>query len=204
MRRVDLVLGDLGEDVHHDVQAGVDESLLQLLVLGSSVVHLVVLPLLKPLVVGEGDQTQRGLSWSAEGNAHFRPNRAVLTTPSSAPPPVSVPGDLSSQVGSLAEGEATKSSGIFRADSSLFPFMYFSTLLKKAQHITNDIYPSTCKTEAGGPPLKKNSQLVKVVLTEDPVVVGLQAQFLLGSVQANKHTESTLTMLHHLQLLLDA
>lgn len=61
-----LVLGDLGEDVHHSFQAGVDESLLQLLVLGSSVVHFVVLPLLEPLVVCEGDQTQRGLSWSGE------------------------------------------------------------------------------------------------------------------------------------------
>lgn len=61
-----LVLGDLGEDVHHRFQAGVDESLLQLLVLGSSVAHFVVLPLLEPLVVCEGDQTQRGLSWSRE------------------------------------------------------------------------------------------------------------------------------------------
>lgn len=61
-----LVLGDLGKYFHHRFQAGVDESLLQLLVLGSSVVHFVVLPLLKPLVVGEGNQAQCGLAWSRE------------------------------------------------------------------------------------------------------------------------------------------
>lgn len=57
-----LLSGDLGENVHDHLQNGVQEGPLQLFVLGSSVGHFVVLPLLKPLVVGEGDQTQRGLS----------------------------------------------------------------------------------------------------------------------------------------------
>lgn len=44
---------------------------------------------------------------------------------------VSVPGDLSSQVGSLADGEATNRRGIFLTESSLFPLMYFSTLWER-------------------------------------------------------------------------
>lgn len=58
-----LVSGDLGEDVHHHLQDGVDEGLLQLLVLGRSVGGFVVLPLLKPVVAGQADQAQGGLSW---------------------------------------------------------------------------------------------------------------------------------------------
>lgn len=50
---------------------------------------------------------------------------------------------------------------------------------------------------------QKNSQLVEIVLAEDPVVVRFQAQLLFGSVQAHKHTQSTLSVLHHAQLLLD-
>lgn len=57
-----LLSGDLGEHAHDHLQNGVHEGPLQLLVLGSSVGRFVVLPLLKPLVVGEGDQTQGGLS----------------------------------------------------------------------------------------------------------------------------------------------
>lgn len=57
-----LLSGDLGENIHDHLQNGVDEGLFQLFVLGSSVGHFAVLPLLKPLVVGEGDQTQGGLS----------------------------------------------------------------------------------------------------------------------------------------------
>lgn len=57
-----LLSGDLGENVHDHLHNVVDEGLLQLLVLGSSVGHFAVLPLLKPRVVGEGDQTQGGLS----------------------------------------------------------------------------------------------------------------------------------------------
>lgn len=56
-----LLSGDLGENTHDHLHNGVDEGLFQLSVLGSSVGHLAVLPLLKPLVVGEGNQTQRGL-----------------------------------------------------------------------------------------------------------------------------------------------
>lgn len=57
------------------------------------------------------------------------------------------------------------------------------------------------KSEDG--PKKNNSQLVEIVLGEDPVVVCFQAQLLFGSVQTHKHTQSTLSVLHHAQLLLD-
>lgn len=57
-----LLSGDLGENVHDHLYNGVDEGLFQLVVLGSSVGHFAVLPLLKPLVAGEADQTQGGLS----------------------------------------------------------------------------------------------------------------------------------------------
>lgn len=124
-----LVSGYLGEDVHHHVQGGVDESLLQLLVFGLSVLHFVILPLLEPLVVGKRHQTQGGLPWS-EGNTYLGLSDGFAVTVASASHPVAVPGDLSSQVGSLADGEATKSRGMSLADSSLFPFKYFSTLLR--------------------------------------------------------------------------
>lgn len=86
------------------------------------------------------------------GRTHLRLNCAVLTSLSSASAPVSIPGDLSSQVGSLADGEATNSSGIFRADSSLLPLMYFSTLLKKKtiNPTIDDFYQllmSSCKAK---------------------------------------------------------
>lgn len=58
-----LVPGDLGEVVHDHLQDGVNEGLFELLVVRRSVRHLVVLPLLKPLVVGKTHQTQRGLTW---------------------------------------------------------------------------------------------------------------------------------------------
>lgn len=51
--------------------------------------------------------------------------------------------------------------------------------------------------------MDKNSQLIKIVLFEDPVVVSFQAQLLFGSVQADKNTEASLAILHHTQLLLD-
>lgn len=137
-----LVSGYLGEDVHHHVQAGVDESLLQLLVLGLSVLHLVILPLLEPLVVGKRHQTQGGLPWSEE-NVCLCLSDGCAVTVASASHPDAVPGHLSSQVGSFADGEATKSRGMALADSSLFPFKYFSTLLRNRMVTHIMITPST-------------------------------------------------------------
>lgn len=57
-----LVPGNLGEDAHHHLQNRVTEYLLQLLVISPSVGHLVILPLLKPLIVSKAHQTQGGLA----------------------------------------------------------------------------------------------------------------------------------------------
>lgn len=51
--------------------------------------------------------------------------------------------------------------------------------------------------------MDENSQLIKIVLFEDPVVVSFQAQLLFRSIQADKNTEAALAILHHTQLLLD-
>lgn len=63
-----LVSGYFREDIHNDLQNIVNESLFELFVFSPSVVHFVILPLLKPLVVGEADQTHGGLAWCGKKN----------------------------------------------------------------------------------------------------------------------------------------
>lgn len=50
---------------------------------------------------------------------------------------------------------------------------------------------------------KKNTQLIEIVLREDPVVVGFQAQLLFGSRQSQKNAQTSNAILHQTQLLLD-
>ena len=46
-------------------------------------------------------------------------------------------------------------------------------------------------------------QFVIVVLCKHPVVLRVQTQFLLGSVETQEDTQAPLAVLHHAQLLLD-
>ena len=46
-------------------------------------------------------------------------------------------------------------------------------------------------------------QFVIIVLCKDPVVLRVEAQLLLGSVESQEDTQAALAILHHAQLLLD-
>lgn len=50
---------------------------------------------------------------------------------------------------------------------------------------------------------EENVQLIEIVLREDPVVVGFQAQLLFGSCQSQKKAQASFAVLHQTQLLLD-
>lgn len=43
---------------------------------------------------------------------------------------------------------------------------------------------------------EENSQLIEIVLCEDPVVIGLQAQLLFGSAQAQENAQASFSVLH--------
>lgn len=48
-----------------------------------------------------------------------------------------------------------------------------------------------------------HSQLIQIILTEDPVVVSFEAQLVFGPVQTQEDAEAGFSMFHHTQLLLD-
>ena len=73
-----LVSGYFREDIHNDLQNIVNESLFELFVFSPSVVHFVILPLLKPLVVGEADQTHGGLAWCGKKNKTIRYSESCM------------------------------------------------------------------------------------------------------------------------------
>lgn len=52
--------------------------------------------------------------------------------------------------------------------------------------------------------MQDDSQIIEIVLGEDVVVVGSQAQLLLRPVQTHKDAQAACAVLHHTQLLLDS
>lgn len=49
----------------------------------------------------------------------------------------------------------------------------------------------------------KHSRLVRVVVLEEPVIGGLQAKLLLGTIKTAKDQKGTSAVLHHLEPFLD-
>lgn len=190
-----LVSGYLGENIQNHLQNRVNEYLLQLLVVRPPVRHFAILPLLKPLIVGKTDQTQGGLAWCEEQNVLILLLALERSFPSHFCTWWSF---LPGRIFSWGRGHKKQR----HIPGRVFPLSVQVVLNPgKKKRLNKNLATSSHPNSAYKQ--QENAQFIKIVLCEDPVVVGFQAQLLLCSSQTKENTQTTFTVLHHAQLLLD-